>query len=636
MLSPHEYRQPVSLLALLAAVVGVGGFLASLYVSNPYPQVVGPLVFVGASSWLLLRDQDLSIEQIHVPTGLYVGAYLWWLGGTVLLYVSAGYQRTFAVHLALIGLFALALAAVVVTDSTFLRLGVLVPTGVVQRATMYYASALQIGNDAVWHARMASEIAALGTLEPLAVASSKYWYMPLHHLLIAGVSSVARVPVRDATFLAVTVPLVILPLLTMYGILSALGYRTVGVVAAWMYLVADRPIGQSVHAIPTSTGVLFAVVILLAAFGYLYRDDGSYLVVFFAALVGQFFTHPISLFATTVIVVSFVAGQVLWTRTVRLRETLLALAVTVALATQVSVARYQGPRMQETILSRILQNVRNIFRSSGGREIGPPPTGDFVVTGSDTLSMLQLAGVGLLFGMGVLGALLWLSNTDRVRQAVIAALCATVAAMSVTVYLPPLVGINILFPYRLMSYLYVPLVMLAAAGFVAIARSLDRQGAVAVAVVLLVVGAPYAAAMSWNSTGSLEDPVLDDAPTAQRLSATPTEAATYSFTATYGNGERVVADRIAANYLERGAAYPASTYAMNYSTGETTFDGQRLVVDRAYAHTESASYYVRYRGRWYVVFGPLPADRASLERNHSVVFAAGDDRVVYASPNSST
>jgi hypothetical protein len=258
MVLSRDHWRPVPLLALVAALAGLVSALLSLYVTNPYPRVIGLLVFLGALSWSLLRVRETSIGQLQVPTGLFFGVYLWWLAATVLLFVSAGYERTLLVHAALIVLFVLALSMVVVTGSNTVRLAVLVTTGVVQRATAYYASSLQIGNDAIWHTRIASEIAASGTLEPLAATGSKYWFMPFHHLLVAGISSVGHVSTRHAAFLAVTVPLVVIPPLTIYALLSGLGQRTVGVVAAWLYLVADRAVGQSVHVIPTSTGVLFA------------------------------------------------------------------------------------------------------------------------------------------------------------------------------------------------------------------------------------------------------------------------------------------------------------------------------------------------------------------------------------------
>lgn len=636
MYASFDYREPVPVVALLAALAGVSAAVVSLFVSNPYPRVVGPFVFLGAAGWLVLRDREFAIGEIALPSGYLLGAYLWWMAATVLLYVSAGYQRTTVVHLALLGLLVLALATVVVTESNGLRLSVLAATGVVQRATVYYASSLQIGNDAVWHTRMAAEIATTGTLEPLAAAGSKYWFMPLHHLLIAGVSSVAGVSERHAAFLAVTVPLVVVPVLTIYAVLAALGNRTVGVVAAWLYLVADRPIGQSIHLLPTSTGVVFAAVALVAMLGFLYRDSTPHLVVFFLALTAQWFTHPISLFVTGVLVTAFVVGCGVWDRSVGKRGALLTAAVVAAIAAQNTFAMYRGPGSGESILDRILRNLEGVFSGGGGRGAGLPEGAEFVVSSSDTLSIVQLLGVGFLFGVGVLGALVWLSKTSGRRWEVIVGLGTVVTAMAVAIFVPPIFGINLLFPYRWFSYLYVPLAVLVAAGVVAMATAAGGRRTALVVLALVAVATPYAAAMSWNGVGSLEDPVVNDSPTSQRLSATPTEAATYQFVTTYGSGESVVGDRIAANYIERGFRYPASTYGINYSTGASTADGNHLFVDRAYAHTDHASYDVKYRGRWYAVFGPLPVDRGSLAQNHSVVYAAGDDRVVYVSDDSAS
>ncbi|UIP01462.1 hypothetical protein Hbl1158_15100 (plasmid) [Halobaculum sp. CBA1158] len=683
-----DIERSAALPAVAAALAGLAATALSLSVANPYPRVIGPLVLAGVLGWVVLRRRRPEPivpsfdADADAATALVAIAALCAVAATAVLYASAGYRRTIPVHVGLVVLLVSALVLALLVEGTALRIGILLGVGVFHRATVYYASALQIGNDAVWHTRIAGDVVAAGSLEPLATAGSKYWFMPLHHLQIAAVSAVGEVSPRHATFLGVTVPLVVVPVATAYAIAAGAGRPRVGVVAGWLYLAADRAIGQSVHAIPTSTGVAFAGVAVLGVLGAVAsEDDRPWLAVVLAALAALWLTHPVALFVTGVLAVSVGGGYALWAGRGGRTVAAVAGATTLAGISQAAVVGYQGPGSSDTILDRVAAAVALAVADigAGGETTAPPATEAFVPTGSASLSVLQVVGVGALFGLGVVGALVWLSTARERTRPLVGGLGVAAAATAAGVFVPPALGVGFLFPYRWFAYLYLPLSVLGGAGLVAVAgavssavasadsragagsgsdagsgvrgtrdgrshdggrrgpfgtgtasRGLGPRHAAAALVVLVVVAAPYAAAMSWNAAGSLDDPVLDDSPTAQRLGVTTTEAAAYEFVADNGNGVTAVADRIAANHLERGAEYPTATYAIAFDSREPTVDGERLLVDRAYAHTDHASFYVRYGGRWHAVYGPLPVDRETLDREHGVVFVAGDDRVVYA------
>lgn len=614
-----------------ALALGIAIMVLALYVSNPYTKTFGPLTVVGAILGAVAYRQSVDVELPTVPGAAVLGGYLVTFVATFVLYVGAGYTRPMLVHVALLVLYLFAVLAIVSGLSAVEQLGLVVVTGVFHRALVYYASASQIGNDAVFHVRQADLIASAGDLSPLAAAGSKYWFMPFHHLLTASTSLVLGVPGRTAAFFSVTVLTTLVPILVVYVLASSIWRHQIATLAAVLYLIADRATAMAIHATPMSHSlVLFAALFLV---GYRYLDTGSNgsLALFFVLLIGHVLNHPLGLLVSTVILGTYVATNTVWLGEFDRRGAVLVLLMCVAGLVQTQIVPYGGPDAETSILQRFAQNLSELLAGGTGRgSYAPPPSAEFVLGSSNALSFVHTIGAALLVCLGIIGGIVWIGRTTGTMRRKGICLCSAIAGTAFLVFSLPVVGIDLFFPYRWLGFLYVPVAVVAAVGLIRLLSAVvTGRNAVPLVLALLVITAPYTAFMLWNNVGSMDDPVFDESHAAQRLGTTPTEDATYGYVSTYGDGRPAVGDLLAANAIERGHGYPALTYRYRYESRTPKFDSERLIVDRAYAHTKHASYHVRYRDRWIRVFGPLPQTRHELSRSYSVVYTAGPDRVLY-------
>lgn len=620
----------VPAMAFVAVVGGLAVSLISIVVSNPYPMVIGPFTVAGALGVVLFKEHSPSLDHTISATGLFSAIYLTVCGISILLFVQGGYSRTIPVHAALIAIYTLAFVSIFVFESSLLSLSLIIFAGILHRAFGYYGSALILGNDPVFHARMASLIEASGTLEPLAAAGSKYWFMPFQHLLVATLVEVGHVSARTAMFLGISVPLVVVPAVVVFALLRSFGATEAGILAAGLYVLSDRVVGLSLVVIPTSTGVLLATMLLLASIRYLHSENDRYLVVIYALIVAQVLNHPLSMVATTVIIGVYILVSSVWDRSFDFRKAVLSASLVLATVGQLFITSDGGPQEgSQPIFGLVVDNLRTAITAGGGRSASAvPEAADFVLNGTNTLSPLAVAGTGILFGFAVFGGLGWLSRQQGEQRRDVLALCAIAGALAIITFVPPLFGISILLPNRWFGYLYIFMAMLAGVGVITFVSIAERRHVVIGITVLLALVVPYGAFMTASPFSAPDGPIFDESPTSDRTSATPQEAATYEFTAQYADGSTVVADRVAENFIERGRGYPATTYGIHYGTNRLINDEWDLLVDRSYAHSSHAKYRVKYRGRWHSVFGPLPANRSMLTKDHSVVYSAGPDRVV--------
>lgn len=621
---------------VVVAIAGVIGTIYGLSVSHPYTATLPPLVTLGALAAAFLHRRSFSFSTVSpaVPKRLLISVYVLLVAlvvGTFTL--NPGYSRAFPTHVLLLALYVLTVFALFALDSGPLHLSLLLTTGVLHRTLIYYNSATQLGLDALFHTRMAARISATGSLEPLAAASSKYWYAPLYHLTVAVTSTLSGLSVRDAAFVGIAVVATVLPVLVVYCFLYPFWGKRVAGLGAFLLLVADRAISYTVHLTPTTLGFVLFSVALFASVQYLNTGDRGYYGVFLILILGQVLNHQVSLFVTIVAIGAYVGTRVLWRGEVTGRDVAFAPILAVAGLYQGFATKVNGPSGELTLADVAIRNFRRGLESGGGATVSQLPAGaDVVVANTSSLSSVHVLGLAILFGLSVVGAVYWISEIENTDRDFVFVLCGTAVVMSVFVFVPPLIGIQVLFSHRWILFLSLFLAVLAAPGVAALLtwgtspfRSSQRKQVVALVLVLLVVVAPYAALMSWNYPGALDGPVFDSSPGAQRLTATPTEVATYRHVDQYGSGASVFADKAARQMIERRYGHPAADYQIEYGSSQPVETEDVLIVDRAYARTKHAQYSIKYRSRWFPVFGPLPVERS----RYSVVYSAGEDRILY-------
>lgn len=621
------------ILTLVAIIAGIAGTLFGLATGDPYALAVPPLVAVagGFASLYSRRRPTTPSASIDLPCHLVLSAILIISTLAVVAYVRApGYERPFATHVLVVALYVLTAVAIYAFESAPAQLSIVLSTAVFHRALVYYASATQLGLDALFHNRMAEQIAATGSLAPLAAASTKYWYTPAYHVVVGMSSAVSGLPVRDTAFLVITVPAVVVPVLVIYSLLRPVWGTRAGALGGLLFVMGDRAISWSVHVTTTTLGLVLFCVVLIAAVRYVRTGSRRYSLIFAIALVAQYLNHQVSLFVTAVVVSSLLVFESLRDGSSVFRGCLAAAPLIGASALQAAVTKRSGPSGESSVFAVVTSNVRAAL-SGGSGGTAFPADASAVLAGSSALSVVHVLGFAGLFGAAVLGGLYWLDAGPDRKFAL--GLGFAVAVTFTFTFVLPIAGINVLFPLRWFPFLYLLLAVLAAPGFVelfSVVRNVVSPSGwwipVAIVLVSALLVAPYAALMTWNYPGAPDGPVIDDSPGAQRLSATATEAATYDHLAEHGGERMVVADRTARQMIERHYGRPAVTYqAQHGPPPEPVYTEDSLFVDRAYAHTSHASYLYGYDDRWTVVFGPLAVDRSS----RSTVYTSGPDHVLH-------
>lgn len=623
-------------LIIVTAILGTVGTIYGISLSNPYAKTLPPLVTLGAivAAVAYRRSYSLPAVSLTFPKRPLLSLYLIFLTlvvGTFAL--TPGYGRTFPTHVLLLCLYLLTVLVIFNFDSGPFNLSVLLTTGLVHRALIYYGSATQLGLDALFHTRMAGRITATGNLEPLAAVSSKYWYSPLFHLVVSTTEMLSGIPTRDAAFVGITVITTVIPVLVVYSLLSDHWGERVSSLGAFLFVVADRSISAAVHVTPTTLGIVLFSLALFATVRYLKTGDWPYYGLFSLVILAQTFNHQVSLFVTIVGVGSYAFTHVLWSGRLTKREVALAPALLSAGLYQAFMTKLNGPSGEITIGEIVVQNFERSLQSGGGAAVSPPELSNAVVASTSSLGLVHVLGLAFLFGTSVLGAIYWITKSEEDEQTFVLGLCGTAFVLSLFAFVPPLIGVNVVFSLRWFRFLYLCLAVLAAPGF-AILLSWGitrptfgrRKQAIALVLAVLVVVAPYTALMTWNYPGAVDGPVFEDSPGSQRLTSTSTEAATYTHIDTYESGATAVfADKVARQMIERHYGHPAANYQVEYGNSHPVQNEDVLIVDRAYSRTKHAQYFINYEGKWFQVYGPLPVDRPG----YSVVYSAGDDRVLY-------
>lgn len=620
------------------ALVGLAGVMVALLLPNAYTRVLPAFVLLGAAAGAVGYRNGFSLNRGRVPwlthdgRRLRIGVlalYIATLCAITVSYVLAGFYRPFAVQALLVVLYGLVAIVLLVGEAKRSGLVLLLVTAVYHRGLIYYASAIQLGNDALFHTRTAAEIVASGSLAPL--AASKYWYAPLFHLAVSGTSMGLGIPVRDAAFLAATIPAVVVPPVVVFAFLRRNWGGTVAAFGAFLVVVADHSILTAVHVTPTSLGLALFALVLYYGERYLRDADTIDLGAFGLAVVGLMLTHQLSMFVAVVGLGSYVGATTVWRWRIGIRELELMTLLGGSFLLQSVFTRYEGPAgegasFMATVGEWMVASFTRVL-SGGGRTAGyPPEAADVAVSGADALTPVQVLGLGGLFGLAVLGTVVWVGRSDDepLRQAV--SLGAVAAVTSGLVFAPPAVGINVFIPGRWFPFIYVVLAALAAPSIgmlVTKARGVSGGRVVVPLIVILALVVPYAGLMTMNAYGAPDNPVFDEAPAASRFTTTPVEAAGYEFVADRAGETRVVGDFGSWRVIERYYGHPATVYETTYGEPGTVFDGDQLLVYREYSRTNHASYFLVVDGRGIRVFGPLPGP----EPTDSAVYSNGDVRV---------
>ena len=537
-------------LAVTLLICGIVGLVASYFIQNPYSTMLPLATLVAAGAFLATRAERSpsaqsefpSLSTVGVPARVVLSAYFVVLAVTVFVYHSQSYQRTTLVHLLVLGCYALAALLLFTGASRYLKLGVIVSTGVAQRAMAYYASPLYLGNDVFAHNRIVQEIAASGSLEPL--ATSKYYYAAFYHLLVSVQHLVTGVSVRHVAFATVAVALVVVPAIALFLLTNRFWGERAAMFAALLYTGSDFAIHWAIQPQVTSLGIVFFALILLLGVSYVHTARWEYLALYFVLYLAIALTHQVSTVITFLALTIFL---VIWAGL----ERRFGLALVISsvsffiMFVVFNVTEFNGPEGESpsffvAVLSIWESTFQELLTGGISTSSGLPADAGVVASGSAALNVWHVAGTSMLLGAAIFGGLHWLSAGKPTRRTGIA-LGGIVAVLFPTVLAGPVVGLRVLIPWRWFAFIYVPLAILAAPGIVIVAGlvrdalrgpSSSTPNFAAVAVVVLLIG-PYIFFMGGDAIAARDGAPLDDAPGAERYAVTEAELATLEHSVRY-------------------------------------------------------------------------------------------------------
>jgi len=530
------------LTAVLLLSSGAALVVPALFLRNPYTVLLPGATFLAAALGLVWQVRRPDRFRLPTRRGVrWQSLFTAWLvltAAAVALYTVSGYDRTLAVNGFLLALYLVSIAAVFLTDRSLPTLVLLLGTGLLHRAFIYFTNPLPYGVDPHYHYGNAHFIAKWGTLEPL--HATKELFAPFYHLTGALASMLLGVPVRDgAMFLAMVVSITTVLALLVYHLTTSLWDERAGLLATTLFLVGDHTTGSVLSLGTTEFAMIFFVVLVYATVEYVRTNSKRYLLVFAGALFALTFTHHGTVFVATTSVAVFALGGVVLLGSVArfLYLAVLSLSVLVFSWTSTSLAGGSGDSFLGWILINLWRTLDRLFVVTEG--VSAEALGYVSASPMASWGYLNVLGTGLLFFLGVVGVLYWVSVRRDDSRAIVVLLGSVITFVLVLMFVGSIVGISSLVPSRWFKHLYVLLSIFGGVGVLGLLSVVpDRfRAPVPLLVVALVLLVPYLVLMGGSLNSAVDDPVFDGSPGAERRSYTQTEVAMFDFAISYATDE---------------------------------------------------------------------------------------------------
>ena len=621
-------------------IVGTVGLLLSLLVENPFAFLYPSALLGGVFAYLIFRDTTTELPHVskHGTKALLL-CYVLVLGAIPQLYLMGGGERTPLVLASTFLLYGVVATGILLDIDATLGGVLIVIAGIVQRTTGYYSSSLYVGQDIYGHVRRTSGIMSSGQLS--GIGPTKYFYSPFYHILVGWSSLLMGGSLKNTIFLVISTAVTVIPIIVIYFIgRESIGSRA-GLMASLLYCAGDFSVGWGIHLIPTSLGVVFFSIALLAAMKYegiLGRGaPDRYLFLFTLFLLFVGLTHQLSLFVTFFIVVSTYTARSLYESEISRSIFNIILTSGVVVYVNFVITRFGGPSGESSFFDFVLGNlVGSIVETETTTRLKSPLPDDPSISavGSEGLGLVHVLGSGLLLLFGITGAMIWLERDRNVTGSNEAFVLGGAAGIPLIVTLAgPIFSIRNILPFRWFVFIYVPLSLLAGYGVISgiggIVGRFERGHITLVVVVVILLLTPYFTLMGGNFIAAKDGALFDESPGAERLSTTETERALYTHVADHGADSKVIRSDVRARSPLRHLGAQSRTLYIRY--GEpNSLPGGSYIVNRRYLRTEHAQYRIVYSESVYRVYGAFPVDEIA-DRRVSKTYDTGKDDLLLIS-----
>lgn len=623
------------LVAFILLSLGLLATFIALLLPNPYSYAISISTIVGSIGGILLlnfRLVSISLNGLKDRNITKVLAIVYLITFFILFinYVP-GQSRNLSVHLSQLFLYIVCATSIFLGLNRRFSFSLLIVTGLIHRLSLYWASASQIGLDALFHSRMVESLVEIGSLQPL--INNKYYYAPFQHIFVAAGELLFGSSTRVGGMVLV-IGICLVTCTSIYAVSARIFTGTVGLTATYFAFVSDYFTDWAVQVTPTTMGYIFFTTTLLILVLIVDNYRARYVLLFVGMVGSQTLTHQISTLATVLLIVAFLGGWSIY----RGQYTDISLAARTTiwagfiLLLDWIVTRRRGPAGDfPPFLTEMIQNfvaTAEVAEETGGRPT--PPSIGLGLAGSETLSLLQVSGFIIMFSLAAGGTIQALRSNKR-QSSYIFGIGAVIAGIGLMLFPAPALGINFFLPNRWFLFFYIPVSI--AAGYMAVyLHSIIREitppskKTVITLGFIIVLISPYTALMTLAFPGANDGPVFDDSPGAYRLTTEPGEDALYQHTASYASSDDITAgDHVSRQLVERHYGHETEYFIVNDTTGEPLYD-DFYFVDRNYTRSKHVSFLVHTNRNWRV-FGPIPVDREKM----MVLYDNGGNSLRYSS-----
>lgn len=597
------------ILTFAVILAGLAGVALGFIISNPYVKVLPfAILFAGLAALVSQKPGESIFTGLNqVPQQVILVLYFVVLTLVLFMYWRAGYTRPLPVVSGVFGLYLLSLWVAVTSRREVEQLTLPIGTGVLDRLLVYWVGPIQIGIDPTSHNRLAGEVAAAGSRQPLIDALSKHADSPFYHFYTAIAVETLGISPRAAAGYTTLVIVTIVPSLVIYSLVRRWWSQTAAALSSWIFLSSNYALYFAILTSPTTVGVIFySLTLLLFIRYYETRRNAIFTIAMFVFGILAF-THQVSTLATFMLIGTI---TVFYTIRHHINGSQGMMSILISgnvLAFSWLYTQYHGPKgdLPSFLVFAITGFTQSLLSESASIDF--PPDIPYTLAGAASLSIFQVIGTVWIISLGVLGTLYWVRYQDAYARDVGLGIGGVAGVAIMFAFGGGLAGISFIIPRRWFVFFTVPCALLAGPALLGVHRALipDRlDHPVVIASILLLLITP-AAVMAVDYRGSPDDPVVSNAPEAQRLSTTASEAEMYRFSVEYAGGDRVIADHVAGEIIERHFDIPAQIYRLD--DGEHIFTNNVIHLRRDYTETEHGSFYVRYNGgSWARVYGPVP------------------------------
>jgi hypothetical protein len=611
----------------LLVVSSVSLLVPAFFIRNPYTVILPTSLFVAGLVSLVYHRTDASSfswgdQTIRVDWRVLPIFWSVTFAASVIIYHQQGGSRTLAVNALLLVLYLIPILWVVLDGRSYAALGLLVITGIVHRALIYFASPVPYGNDSHIHYGRANYIAEAGGLKIL--QGHKELYSPFFHVT-GGISSLLLdIPVRKgAIFLVMGTSITVVGTLVVYYIASHYWNKTVGFLSATLYITSDRLVGNFlILSGTTQLGLLFFILAIYSTIKYLRIDSTRHFGVFVISIVALTFTHQATMFVTVCAVVGGMGVVAIVDGYERMLRNL-TLIMGGILFSDWMATQLRGRSFLDWILGNLLIAISDFgLFGSGGRTIDISEYGYATTSPMESTGYVHVLPVGMLFLFAAFGILYWVRNRKQNGTKSISFIGGGIIVLLMLIFAGSVLALPFV-PSRWFMHLYVLLTIPAGVGLFGILNLVPQakhRSSVALCC-LLVLTTPYVALMGANQVSAVDDPILDNVPAAERKAFTEPETSTIEHSAQFSkSGATIYSDQSHEAIFRYYVNREISGRTILFDTNEQRFISQtappQMVINRPYMSSEHVRFNVIIQNSKIGVYGAVPIGVAISNRSN--------------------